>query len=365
MAAIRYTGSVVYIFAFDIAYDMKRTAFPNVLGQKAEEYLIGPSKRSPRQLFFYRPRRVRTANLLVKTPAGNVEISRIVKIFGVGALSIQIRMPFTVDSLAQLVEYHDMQIDGGSLEKHATALAGQIVEELRESLIKPVEQLEPAEVYTIFCIDKLPDNQKAADWLNNNRRQIAALLTQEHDAAALSEQETMESTSNYLSYYEYDLVVSDWDAAVVVGQQNDIDDTLHIMELANVQLAELRTYDRLLDNSLEQAYRDMAHSGFISRRDVHRSLREIRVDMARLSDELLNATKFFGDWHLARIYGTLSQRFHLSDWFKIVEEKLKTLAELYEILQQQSVNFSMVMLETTIVLLFIIDLVILVMGLKH
>ena len=41
-------------------------------------------------------------------------------------------------------------------------------------------------------------------------------------------------------------------------------------------------------------------------------LREIRIDMARFNDELPNTTKFFGDWHLARIYEKLSARFHLS-----------------------------------------------------
>ena len=45
----------------------------------------------------------------------------------------------------------------------------------------------------------------------------------------------------------------------------------------------------------------------VDARGVQRELREIRVDFARLSDELTNITKFFGDWHLARIYQGLSR----------------------------------------------------------
>ncbi len=97
---------------------------------------------------------------------------------------------------------------------------------------------------------------------------------------------------------------------------------------------------------------------------VQRRMREIRIDLARLSDELFNITKFFGDWHLARIYQALNLRFHLLDWKRTVDEKLKTLDDLYQLLQADRNNRLMLLLELTIVVLFIIDLVILAMGLK-
>jgi uncharacterized Rmd1/YagE family protein len=74
----------------------------------------------------------------------------------------------------------------------------------------------------------------------------------------------------------------------------------------------------------------------------------------------MNITKFFGDWYLARIFENLANRFHLGDWHGVIDEKLKTLGELYRILQQDRVNFWMMILEVTIVLLFIIDLALLI-----
>ena len=96
-----------------------------------------------------------------------------------------------------------------------------------------------------------------------------------------------------------------------------------------------------------------------------RELREIRLDLAHFSDELSNITKFFGDWHLARIYENISARFHLGDWHRSIDEKLKTLDDLYQFLSQDRINNWMLTLEITIVLLFVIDLVLLVIGLKH
>src|SRR5205823_12936482 len=198
------------------------------------------------------------------------------------------------------------------------------------------------------------------DWLENSRREVAAVLTEETDPMHLSDQEALESTGKAFSYYEQDTVVIDWDAAVIVDEQRYWDEVLYVMELANLQLAELEAYDRILDDAVERSYRDL--SSRRSKMHVQRALREIRIDMARLSDELSNITKFFGDWHLARIYQGISQRFHLQDWHRTVDEKLKTLDEMYQFLRHEQVNQWMLILEVMIVLLFIVDIVKSVFG---
>ena len=123
----------------------------------------------------------------------------------------------------------------------------------------------------------------------------------------------------------------------------------------------------ILDDAVEKSYRDLQVRRFrgISLGGVQRELREIRLDLARLSDELSNITKFFGDWHLARVYENISARFHLADWHRTIYQKLKTLDDLYQLLKQDQNNRWMLILEATIVLLFIIDLIILLMGLKR
>ena len=206
----------------------------------------------------------------------------------------------------------------------------------------------------------------AEDWLLGNRRQVAALLTEERDPSHLSEQEATESTGRYFSYYEHDIVVVDWDAAIVMDEPRNFDETLHILELANLQLAELEAYDRILDMAVERSYRDMSGRRLRGRAAtrVRGELREIRMDLARMSDELSNITKFFGDWHLARIYQALSVRFHLADWHRTIDDKLKTLDDLYHIMSTERTNRWMLFLEFSMALLFVIDVVLVVIGLK-
>lgn len=357
-------GEVVYLFAFDIGYEMTRKPLGTLLGHPVAEFVVDASKRTPRQLFFYRPQTVRLPPTERFGPHGPIRLERTVKLLPVGALSIAVRAPFEVESLRELVQYHDVSFSNGSLASEVRELANEISRELRPYIVRPHEVLRQEEAYTVFCI-AAPSSQsgdsdsRAEDWLAAHRREIAAILTEEPDLSTLSTQEAEESTARHLSYYGGDLIVVDWDAALILDEPRNFDESLYVMELANLQLAELEAYDRLLDDSLDHAYRDLRSRGFRSRAAVLRELRELRIDLARLSDELSNITKFFGDWHLARIYQAVASRFHLADWHHSIDEKLKTLDDLYGMLAQDRMNRLMLFLEVTVVFLFIADILML------
>jgi hypothetical protein len=363
----RYTGQVVYVYAFDVAYEMVRQPIRELMGQPVAQFEVDGSRRSPRQLFFYRPQMVRLPPVERIGPRGPVRVDRTVKLLPVGAISITVHVPFEVEKLEDLVVFHDLRFSNGSLYDEVRALAEDVHRELSPYYVRPVDRLGDEEAYTVFCIEsplRSDGPLSCEDWLQEHRREVAALITQENNIAQLSEQEADESTGRYLSYYDNDLIVVDWDAALIIDEARNFPETLYIMELANLQLAELEAYDRVLDEAVERAYRDLGGRGLGRRRRTRilQQLAEIRIDLARLSDELSNITKFFGDWHLARVYQTLAARFHLADWHRSIDEKLKTLDDLYQLLKQDHNNRWMMILEVTIVLLFIIDLIILMRG---
>ncbi len=359
----KFTGHAVYIFAFDVAYEMIRAPVQELLGQKVEQFKFDPSKRNPKHPFFFRPQMITLPVCERAGPDGPIKLERVVKLLPIGAISITVRVPFAVEHLEELVAFHDLNFCDRSLHAEVRELAEQVYVALRPHLVRPLEYLAEEEAYTVFCLDttsvlRTPETS-AEDWLQMHRREIAAVLTQEPQLSRLSEQEALESTSRYLSYYRNDLVVVDWDAALVVDEPNDFSEVLYVMELANLQLAELEAYDRLLDRALDRSYRDLRGRAFRKRTEVLVELREMRIDMARYNDELSNITKFFGDWHLARVYESIALRFHLRDWHQMLDEKLRTLDNLYQILQHDQSNRWMLTLEITIVLLFVIDLVML------
>ncbi len=366
-----YTGFVVYVFTYDIAYDLARRPLDRLLGQPVAQFTVDASKRSPKQLVFFSPQMVRLPPLERIGPQGAVRVERTVKILPVGAVSITVRVPFRVDKIEELIAYHRLAFSNGSLSAEVRQLAEEVRNELLDRAIRPVNRLPEDEGYPVFCVEpplRMSNGApfRAEAWLTENRRAVASLLTRESEVSHLSQQEVTESTGKFLSYYDQDLIVIDWDAALVIDEPQYLDETLYVTELANMQLAELEAYDRLLDEAIERSYRDLERRGSRGRSDVLKRLREIRIDLARLSDELSNITKFFGDWHLARVYQHLAERFHLADWHRTIDEKLRTMDDLYGLHKQDQMNRWMLTLEITIVLLFIIDLVVLFIDLgKH
>src|SRR3954469_2740543 len=111
----RLVGEVVYMYAFDVAYEMTRQPIRELLGQPVAQFQVDASKRSPRHLFFYRPQMVRLPPLERFGPRGMVRLERSVKLLPVGAISITVRVPFQVSQIEDLVDYHDLQFSNGSL----------------------------------------------------------------------------------------------------------------------------------------------------------------------------------------------------------------------------------------------------------
>src|SRR3954470_11045436 len=134
----KYVGEVVYIYAFDMAYEMSRRPITELLGQPVAQFVVDASKRSPRPLFFYRPQMVRLPPLERIGPRGPVRVERVVKLLPVGAISITVRVPFEVERVEDLVAYHDLQFSNGSLHEEVRRLAEEVRSELVSYFIRPV-----------------------------------------------------------------------------------------------------------------------------------------------------------------------------------------------------------------------------------
>ncbi|HSU65636.1 MAG TPA: hypothetical protein VLJ39_02085, partial [Tepidisphaeraceae bacterium] len=134
----QYTGEVVYLYAFDIAYELIRKPVATLLGQPVAQFVVDASKRSPRQLFFYRPQMVRLPPMERLGPQGPVRVERSIKLLPIGAISIMVRVPFKVNDIEELVPFHDLQFSNSNwLYDEVRALAADVQRELQPYLVRP------------------------------------------------------------------------------------------------------------------------------------------------------------------------------------------------------------------------------------
>lgn len=350
-------GEVVYLYAFDVANEIVTEKIHEILEDRPVPFEIRIDHTSPQDMPLYTPLSIEPAALEVTL--NDAPVRALIHIYEIGVISIVLRTEFEVDSLTQLTPFHQSTFDDGrQCTDVARSLCKAVCKNLNDSMIGRTEIRKP-EAYTIFYVKELEsEDTNLAAWIENRRPEVAALLT-ENLPGILSANQVNEVLRVCRSYADTDIAIIDWDAALVIDLDGYAEDTLYVLELANLQLESYQQMDQRLDRYLDQAYEDIKRevSLFGTYNPVIRRLRTMRVDVTKLNDEVTNITKFFGDWHLARIYLGAHERFHLEQWKTSVEERLRQLDTLYSVAHGDATNKRLIWLEVIIVLFFAIDLI--------
>jgi hypothetical protein len=349
-------GEVVYLYAFDVANEVVTAKVPEILARKPVPFTIRIDRTLPRSAPLYQPLAIEPP--LAGVTLGGQPVRALVRVYGVGVVTVTFRVGFERAGVLDLLPFHHPAVDDGrALEHVAGGLCAEVRQGLREFLVRGSPPTEP-EAYTAFCLTEVAGVDDTSRWLAENRSAVAGLLS-ETDPGRLSEAQVVEALRLQRSFERTDLVVIDWDAALVVDLGGYVDDVLYALELANLQLEEFRAMDRALDRYLDRAYADLERrpvSLLGASTAVLRKLRWLRVDLTKLADEVTHITKFVGDWYLARVYLAVRERFHLDQWRASVEQRLAQLDRLYTAAHAEVNERRMLWLEVLIVVFFAIDL---------
>jgi hypothetical protein len=254
---------------------------------------------------------------------------------------------------------HLRPLDGTSFEGIARDLVDTLRLRLAPALHETYESTVEPEPYQVIVLTEtdLPAHQLFTE----ERILLAGLVTGERKPERLSVDEVRDNLRSWYTYYADDLVIVDWDRALIVEPSGKYDDVLRVIESANLELLELRAYDKYLDAVLERSYDDLSRfygrgGLFRSARNVQEELSEARIDLVRVTDTINNIGKIFGDYYLAKLHLGLAERFHLNEWESIVREKMATLNELYTLASHEVEHRRGIALETIVVVLFVMDL---------
>lgn len=288
---------------------------------------------------------------LVLAELGAVDAAADATLFHFGAVSVAMRVPLSLPAGA-LARLAAGLADPQPLVSAARMAMEPLYKRLLPSIEKP-DWSESSEEYFVFQL--LPDAAlpPPEELLASHAGWLAGLLRL--DAEPLSADEVAESLRLRLSYSPADLFVAEWSAAVLVDQ--DCDETLQIIELANLQLMEFRHLDTRLDERLDEAYRlirPLAHTWLPVWRTQARPLRalgELKVTANALFDRTTNVLKLVGDQYLARVYRMVAARFHLDDWQRSIQGSLQVVQGVHQVVADQSATYRTELLETIIILL--------------
>ncbi len=348
---MRLEGSCTVLFVHDVGHRIDLEAAERRLGTLRSRIPLRHMKRvAPSASEIDEPLRVTASEPSVAIGAFRTRETVDVVLYEPGAVCTRFEIPFEA-TLEQLATLSDQLYDHEPLARRARERTAHLLEALGDAVEQP-RLGDLVEDYAVFRLT-LPDDVDPERLVTEQGPVLARILRGEREA--LSAQEVEDALGRRLAFSREDMVLLDWYAAVLLGE--GMDDELAVVELAVVELLELRELDASLDEALSAAWRLLTRpSGgpwgrlAIPTRDLRR-VAELQAESAMRFEGVSNAYKMLGDQYLARLYHAAAERFRLASWDAAIERKLQTLAHIHQVLAEGASSRRIEVLEWIIIVL--------------
>lgn len=275
-----------------------------------------------------------------------------IKIWNYGVISIlyKIELPEKI-SWKNLIEIgalldKDSIIDVLSIKKR-----DDITNILMRSLKKPFTH-QIFEDYTTYLIEELEscskDKEKNVVDIKKIKYPLDVLKTTGVAELLLAEpkktlSETTHKTiqSNYLQYTKQDLLIMDWNSALVMdfGEEKEYQDYVDIIEFSLTQLLELRIYDELLDEQSDKLYDSIEKKQYNKISEFYNSISEesgqLYMEFADFFEKIDNSIKTVGDFYLAKVLKTADKKFGFDELKRTMSRKIEALSNLSKMYQEK------------------------------
>jgi hypothetical protein len=299
--------------------------------------------------------------LTIRGEPALIELSA--RIFDFGVVSFRARIeangPLTWAEFTRFGRAVDAADEiGDLLETHAWRL----LERLGSSVIKR-QVAAVREDYVVYRLTSVctPDDRRTPSEMLRDV-DLAPLLLGE--TRPLSEEARRELLPHWFSYHTDDLTILSWDNALVVEESDTDTDVEYILEFANAQLLELRYYDAVLDGELPKLYDRIERARVRRRRLVGAGYANLLASMQTLVAETTevveraeNALKVTDDVYLARLYTAAMDLYRAKVWRAGIDRKLTIIRDTYAMLNGELQTRRAELLELTIVLLIVFEIV--------
>ncbi len=354
-------GKLFAMLSFDVGYeiDLRRLRLLASGDARTQEPADGARKSTPARVQYVSPAltlplAARPLSLTGRTALADVQL----RAHEFGAVTVRFALPFDEIACDGLPELTASLSTGSALESEARAVLNEVLPRLAGAILRPAQDGHAMiEDYYVIQVTRFAPELDAPALLGAHRELLARIVHCEPEP--LSPSETDEVLRTAVTYTPRDLVVTDWNVALVYDE--DYTDALDVLELLNVQLLELRFLDAMLDRRIGALYEYVGRPRRLLsfRREVVRvrELSELRLDTATLRERLVNAVKLVGDLYLTKIYARTADRLHLGEWQRSIDGKLELVQKIADVLAGRGATARAEILELTIILLILFEIV--------
>jgi len=364
-SAERLRGFLRLLFLYDVAEAIDLQQLKQLLGPRGGEREPRFGRGTPEHIRFEVPPYVESAEP-VRLSTGQTAACSL-RYYSFAVIALQLELPFE-GSWSDLVAEAWRWNGPTDLEREMRALVREHVDRAAAAITRPHKEWWLHETYLVVNVEQVSDSLGEAapghSLLAARRKEIAEIVWGED--RALSEPEVDEVCRASLSYYPADLIVISSSGAFVYDRAEEAIVATQVLEYAQLQLLELRYYDRVMSGVLAQLYdalekeRSLFGRWTLSREA--RRINRIRLDVAELAERIDNDIKFVSDVYYARVHRLAAARMGVSEYRELVDEKLRTAGELYEFMVDEFNEARSFVLEFAITILALLDVIYLIRG---
>jgi hypothetical protein len=286
------------------------------------------------------------------------------RLFDFGVVAIRFTISISETPGVALVDFAGRLAEAsGSFDAKAREIWRQLAGEIAKAIV-PWEEREAVQLmedFTVFVLASVPHGDMPPEAV------LAHLLSGEPRERKLAPAMVQELMRRAIRYYEDDLVIVDYDGAVIIDQ-DDGTKLVDIFEVASAQLLELRFYEGMLSRALQKLLHDvrMARTAVWLLRSPFRQLAHraavLALELGELSDRLERAITLKGDTYSVQVYREAASRFRLAEADASVQEKMQTIGRVSEVLGHEIHTRRDLLLEVLVILLIAFEVL---MALRH
>lgn len=288
------------------------------------------------------------------------------RIYDLGILALRLVLPLppdqTWDDVIALMA--DVQTYPSSVVTTFEQNRDVLCSTLAPAIVRPNDTIR-AEDYTILLVEQLGAGTPASQ-LGRDPLLLHAALGERRPLSAAAQ-----SLATSLSYYEDDLILLTWSAAIVIEPDAAArEDAALLLEFANVQLLAFRSYDASVERDLLRLAPRIARARrpvWIPLRASGGFLREIQtviLDSTQTSARVENALKVTEDVYWNRVYSAAIATLRVQVWRDGIAETLDVLRQTAAMLHDDAQAAWTTLLEVLVIVLIAVELVVAVLGLR-
>lgn len=275
-----------------------------------------------------------------------------VKIWDYGVLSFRYLIELTED-----LSWHDLVVVGSTLD--ANSVIDQLAVKKRDELILNLNDAlknpythSVFEDYTTYLIEEIEELHKdkenktliktsVKDPLDILKKSAIPELLLSEPNRTLSESTKNSIRANYSQYTNKDMLILDWNSALVMdfSKEKEYQDYVDIIEFSLAQLLELRIYDQLLDEKLDELYDSMETKQYAKVTTFYSGMSEesgrLYMEFSDFFEKLDNSIKTVGDFYLAKVLRSADKKFGFDELKRSMSRKIEALKDISRMCQDK------------------------------